>query len=136
MDNRTRQGKEQIIWNQIRMERKEEMSEREITEVIGFEEFILEIQRAIRKQASLINIYQELIDTNANPKREEEYIDQKILYEDMIDYNLGLVNRAEIEKDYLLFYKDRDGVPGMFVVNEETRKNLMYIDRFRKRCIA
>jgi len=112
------------------------MSEREITEVIGFEEFVLEIQRAIRKQASLINIYQELIDTNANPKREEEYIDQKILYEDMIDYNLGLVNRAEIEKDYLLFYKDRDGVPGMFVVNEKTRKHYEGLDRFRKRCIV
>lgn len=104
-------------------------------EILTYEEFRDEMINSLTKMREIIGIYHGLLETNANPEREDEYKDRILNLSESIVYNLNILSRADIEKDYLLFYKE-DGTIGIKAEREDVIKNLMERRKYRESLVV
>lgn len=106
------------------------------TEILYFKEWIDEMMAGIASQQDLLHAYKELYLQDDTPPA------TRIEYNEMIDklagavaYNLKMITKAEIEGDYMVFYRE-DGLLGMTRVNPYVKKRIYDTEKMRRDMIV
>lgn len=102
------------------------------THLLDFEEWKDELMDRLSGHQTLIHKYKELIMTGANPERAPFYKERIEDLTDAVLNNLQMLNRAEIERDYMVFYRE-DGALGMSFIDKTIKDNLYSRKRTRER---
>ena len=103
--------------------------------VLEFEEWREYMLDYLKSHRAMIGRYHDLLRTNANPDREEDFVKRIQEITPLIEHNLFVLMMGEIEQDYVIFYVD-DGVPGYEMSHPKERRSVYETDKLVRRMIA
>jgi len=107
-----------------------------IRTIMTFEEWEKEMNEWIQEQQELLHRYTELYlnkpikDVAPSLEQREWYNERVLALSGAIPHNLRLLKRAEVEKEYMIFYRE-DGELAVSLVSPHERKRIYEIEKMR-----